>query len=75
MEFNQGEEHIIQNLIDAGCDEKFISVFFEAKKHGNPDQILLLQEQRDLILEKIHQAKKILKKIEEAIEILPEDGQ
>lgn len=74
MEFNQSKEHTIQNLIDAGCDEKFICLFLETKEQDNPDQILLLLEQRDLILEKMHKEQKILKVIEDAIEILPEDG-
>lgn len=74
MEFKQSREHIVQNLIDAGCDDKFISLFLNTKECELPDKIPLLFEQRELILEKIHKAQKILNVIDGAIEILPEDG-
>ncbi len=75
MEFSQSKEHIIQNLVDAGCDEKFISLFLEEKEYDKPDQILLLLEQRDLILEKLHKVQETIRAVEGAIQILPEDDQ
>ncbi len=75
MEINCSKEHIIQNLLDAGCDKQFIDSFLEKKEYVNSEQIQLLQEQRNLILDKLHKAQKTIVVIETAIEILSEDGQ
>ena len=46
---------IIQNLIDAGCDEEFIRLFQEAYANGQlPKMIAMLARQRKSLLEKIH---------------------
>ena len=46
---------IIQNLIDAGCDDDFIGAFKELYASGQlPKMLTMLANQRRALLEKIH---------------------
>lgn len=49
------EESIIQNLRDAGCDEKTITTFLRCVKDGKePESLQLLKKQRSLLLDAVH---------------------
>lgn len=53
------EESIIQNLRDAGCDEKTIAAFLECIRNGRePESLRLLKKQRSHLLDIVHQEEK-----------------
>ena len=53
------ENAIVQNLIDAGCEEDFIAEFMEALRKDNISKDLkLLQAHRRLLLSNLHKEQK-----------------
>ncbi len=52
------EEDIIQNLKDAGCDQKIIECFMECMAQDDFNgQLRLMKEQRKCLLDRVHKAK------------------
>ncbi len=52
------EEDIIQNLKDAGCDQKIIECFMECMAQDDVNgQLRLMKEQRKCLLDRVHKAK------------------
>jgi hypothetical protein len=59
MKLSCSEEDIIQNLRDAGCNEKDISSFLECIKCGRePESFRLLKKQRSRLLDTVHEEQK-----------------
>ncbi len=59
MKLCDSEESIIQNLRDAGCDERTIAAFLGYIKDGRePEGLRLLKKQRSLLLDTVHQEEK-----------------
>ena len=59
MKLCDSEESIIQNLRDAGCDERTIAAFLGYIKDGRESESLrLLKKQRSLLLDTVHQEEK-----------------
>ena len=54
-------EAIVQNLVDAGCDQAFINKFLQVREQGRAEeQIRLLSCQRCRLLDAIHAEQKKL---------------
>lgn len=59
IEMTQSQSAVVQNLKDAGCDQKLIQCFLEYQVEGNlKEQLKLLVQQRGLLLGKIHKNQK-----------------
>lgn len=55
------EERIIQNLKDAGCSESQIDEFMGyAGKHENDSRLKLLRQQRDILLDGLHEKQRMI---------------
>jgi len=53
------EEALIQNLRDAGCDEKIIADFLKYWESGkDPEGLRLLRKQRSHLLDLVHEEQK-----------------
>ena len=53
------ENAIVQNLIDAGCEEDFIAEFMEAlRKENISEDLKLLQAHRRSLLDNLHKEQK-----------------
>lgn len=51
----QTEEQLLQNMVDAGCEEDMVASFLTCLKQGQKKKgLLLLQEQRKMLLDGIH---------------------
>lgn len=51
----QTESALIQNMVDAGCAKDTIACFLSCLKQGKKKKgLLLLQEQREMLLDGIH---------------------
>lgn len=52
------EEDVIQNLKDAGCDQKIIECFMECMAQDDFNgQLRLMKEQRKCLLDRVHKVK------------------
>ena len=59
MNIYNSEQEIIQNLKDAGCDNKQIHKLIELYKQGSKDKIYkILEKHRKNILNKVHKNEK-----------------
>ncbi len=51
----QTEEELIQNMVDAGCEEETVASVLACLKQGQKKKgLLLLQGQREMLLDGIH---------------------
>ena len=51
----QTEEELIQNMVDAGCEEETVASVLTCLKQGQKKKgLLLLQRQREMLLDGIH---------------------
>lgn len=59
MELCDSEEIIIQNLRDAGCDEKTVAGILNCVRSGrDPECFRMLKRQRSLLLDAVHREEK-----------------
>lgn len=59
MKLCDSEESIIQNLRDAGCDEKTAADILDCVKNGeDPECFRLLKKQRSRLLDAVHREEK-----------------
>ena len=55
------EQSIIQNLKDAGCNQKQIEEFMHyTGTHKNDSQLKLLRQQRDILLDGLHEKQRMI---------------
>lgn len=62
------EAELIQNLIDAGCGKETVDVFLSCMKRGQKKKgLLLLQEQRETLLDSIHKDRSCIEYLDEVL--------
>lgn len=65
MQLCDSEESIIQNLRDAGCDEKAVAAFLDCVRNGKePEFYLLLKKQRSRLLDIVHEEQKKIDRLD-----------
>ena len=68
LEGYQTEEKLIQNMVDAGCTENTIDRFLSCLKQGQKKKgLLLLQEQRKMLLDGIHKDQSCIAFLDEVL--------
>ena len=68
LEGYQTEEKMIQNMVDAGCTKNTIDSFLSCLKQGQKKKgLLLLQEQREMLLDGIHKDQSCIAFLDEVL--------
>ena len=69
------EENIIQNLKDAGCSKSQIEEFMDyAGKHERNSELKLLRQQRDFLLDGLHEKQRMIECLDYLVYQIKKDG-
>ena len=69
------EESIIQNLKDAGCSESQIEEFMGcAVKHEKDSGLKLLRQQRNILLDGLHEKQRMIECLDYLVYQIEKDG-
>lgn len=69
------ETNIIQNLRDAGCSESQIEEFMEyAGKHEKDSGLKLLRQQRNILLDGLHEKQHMIECLDYLVYQIEKDG-
>lgn len=64
----QTEEELIQNMIDAGCEEDTVASILNCLKQGQKREgLLLLQAQRETLLDGIHRGQSCIEYLDDVL--------